>query len=150
MIRFIETNELNVVSYLVTHDHIDHTKALNTLLKIYKAPVYAQRKVIDGVKTEPLGTEDEFRTGPFSIKAIRISGHSDDQVVYKIGNALFTGDTLLAGRISHTATIKERLILVKQIKSRLLCLDDDTVIYPGHGAVSKIGIEKLFNPYLKD
>ena len=39
-------------------------------------------------------------------------------------------------------------VLIDSIKTKLLTLPDEVVIYPGHGEQSTIGHEKLHNPFL--
>ena len=34
------------------------------------------------------------------------------------------------------------------IKNKLLVLPDDISVFPGHGRPTKIGDEKIYNPYL--
>ena len=69
-----------------------------------------------------------------------------DSLVYRIdGGALFTGDTLLSGSIATTHSHIEKELLVHSICTRLLTLPDTAIIYPGHGALSKLRIEKMFN-----
>ena len=64
---------------------------------------------------------------------------------YKIESALFTGDTLQSGYISQTNALVEKELLIGEIKEKLLTLDDNTLVFPGHGPLSKIRIEKMFN-----
>ena len=40
-------------------------------------------------------------------------------------------------------------LLTLGIRRELLSLQDDTAIYPGHGAPSTVGAERRSNPYLK-
>ena len=60
-----------------------------------------------------------------------------------------TGDALFAGGIGRTDLPGgDYKTLIHAITDKLLSLPDDTVVYPGHGAPSTIGIEKRENPYL--
>jgi glyoxylase-like metal-dependent hydrolase (beta-lactamase superfamily II) len=39
-------------------------------------------------------------------------------------------------------------LLVENIRQKILCLPDDTLVLPGHGPVSTVAREKQFNPFL--
>ena len=39
-------------------------------------------------------------------------------------------------------------LLLRGIREKLFTLPDDTVVYPGHGPVTKVGHEKRTNPFL--
>ena len=60
-----------------------------------------------------------------------------------------TGDTLFAGSIGRTDLPGgDHDQLLRSIASRLLPLDDATVVLPGHGGQSSIGQERGSNPFL--
>ena len=62
---------------------------------------------------------------------------------------VFTGDTLFAGSVGRTDLPSgDEEMLFKSIREKLLILNDNTVIYPGHGPGSTIGEEKAENPFL--
>ena len=64
-------------------------------------------------------------------------------------NILFTGDTLFFEGIGRTDFPgADEALIIESIKEKIFKLDDDTVIYPGHGASSTIGHEKKNNPFL--
>ena len=84
------------------------------------------------------------------MEVIELPGHSIDSLCWLIGDMLFTGDTLSAGGIGRTRDATARELLVAGIRRRLLALDDDVLVFPGHGPPSRIGIERRFNPYLAD
>ena len=68
----------------------------------------------------------------------------------KIGNLLFTGDALFAGSIGRSDfRNSDGRALIDGIKSRLLSLPDESVVYSGHGPVTTIGKEKRANPFLQ-
>ena len=79
------------------------------------------------------------------IEAISVPGHSMDSLVYRIDAALFTGDTLMAGTIGSTKSVIEKELLMRSIRAKLLHLPDNCLIYPGHGSLSKIRLEMMFN-----
>ncbi len=136
---------------LLTHRHPSHTQGLGVLKKIYNPVVYAGNpSMVDHTNVKPLQDKMIFNLSGISVEAIQIPGHTIDSYVFKIGNALFTGDVLHAGRIGSTAGVLEKALLLKGIKNRLLTLDERFVIFPGHGTLSTIKIEKLFNMDLID
>ena len=150
LIDRIEQNRFTIAHVLITHRHETHTKGLGTLLKIFKPIVYAGsphlfdipvRKVLDNAIMDLSG---------ISVETIQVPGHTIDSFVYKIGNVLFTGDVLFAGRIGKTAGVLEKALLLRGITHRILTLDERFIIYPGHGTISALKIEKLFNQELID
>jgi glyoxylase-like metal-dependent hydrolase (beta-lactamase superfamily II) len=150
LISIIEQNNYTIDTILLTHRHEAHTSGVGTLLKLYKPKIYAYtRKVYDFDVTE-LADGDSLECNGIEIEAIHLPGHSVDSLVYKIGHALFTGDTLMATRIGSTPGFIERSLLIKIIKKKLLNFDDNTLIFPGHGAPTKIKNERLFNPDLTE
>ena len=66
-------------------------------------------------------------------------------MIYKIGQAIFTGDTLSAGRIGSTGSRYGKQTLQNNIKSKILSCPDNTVLLPGHGPLTTVGCEKLYN-----
>ncbi|MCB0925344.1 MAG: MBL fold metallo-hydrolase, partial [Mycobacterium sp.] len=63
---------------------------------------------------------------------------------------VFTGDTLFRGSVGRTDLPGgSGRDLIGSIVSKLLVLDDDTRVLPGHGATSTIGVERRTNPFLQ-
>jgi glyoxylase-like metal-dependent hydrolase (beta-lactamase superfamily II) len=62
---------------------------------------------------------------------------------------IFVGDTLFAGSVGRADFPGgDMQQLVSGIKSKLFCLPEDTIVYPGHGPQTSIGQEKADNPFL--
>ena len=81
------------------------------------------------------------------MRVIELPGHSIDSVCFLLGEMLFTGDILSAGAIGTTRDGYARGLLLSTVRRRLLPLGDEVLVFPGHGPPSKIGIEKLYNPF---
>jgi glyoxylase-like metal-dependent hydrolase (beta-lactamase superfamily II) len=63
---------------------------------------------------------------------------------------LLAGDTLFAGSIGRTDLPGGSLEkILRSIHQKLLVLPDDTIVYPGHGAVTTVGEERAANPFLE-
>lgn len=154
---------------LLTHSHGDHIGAIKELKDKYTdLKVYIhkdeEQMIIDPVlnlsrltQMEPVSVKaDEtfedgkvFILGDTEIKAIHTPGHSPGGTCYLVGNILFSGDTLFklsVGRSDFYLGDQDRLI--NSIKTKLLTLADDTVVYPGHGPATTIGQEREGNPFL--
>jgi glyoxylase-like metal-dependent hydrolase (beta-lactamase superfamily II) len=79
-----------------------------------------------------------------------VPGHTYSGMVYKIGNALFTGDVLSAGIIGKTSSKYAEQTMVDNLRRKILCQDGGTAILPGHGPPSCIAVEKVVNYGLKE
>ena len=63
---------------------------------------------------------------------------------------LFSGDTLFAGSIGRTDLWGGSMDqIMDSLRSKLMHLPDDTIVYPGHGPVTSIGQERHLNPFLQ-
>ncbi len=119
-------------------------------MKIYDPMVYAGSPRMFDTPVREVQDRVVMDLSGITVEAIRIPGHTMDSFVYRIGNALFTGDVLFAGRIGTTTNVMEKALLLKGLKNRLMTLDERFLIFPGHGTISALKIEKLFNRELID
>ncbi|MGB6875006.1 MAG: MBL fold metallo-hydrolase [Candidatus Acidiferrales bacterium] len=64
---------------------------------------------------------------------------------------LFAGDTLFAGSIGRTdlwgGSYEE---IIRSIRTKLLALPEDTIVFPGHGPSTTLAAERESNPFLID
>jgi glyoxylase-like metal-dependent hydrolase (beta-lactamase superfamily II) len=75
-------------------------------------------------------------------------------VVFRVENGpnevVFTGDTLFQKSVGRTDLPGgSGRDLLGSIVTKLLVLDDDTVVLPGHGESTTIGAERRSNPFLE-
>ena len=99
---------------------------------------------------QPIGhyisDKDTFDLGLAPPPAPAVLGHfpgTPDSGFVLSGDALFQmsiGRTDLPGGNHHQ--------LVESIRTRLLTLPKETIVYPGHGPETEIGIEQIENPFL--
>ncbi len=113
---------------------------------------------IDGALREG----DSVRWGPYEARVLHTPGHTRGSVSLYVSpdaarpaaltrpGELFAGDTLFAGSIGRTdlwgGSFED---IIRSIRSKLLSLPEDTVVYPGHGPVTTIGDERESNPFLQ-
>jgi glyoxylase-like metal-dependent hydrolase (beta-lactamase superfamily II) len=86
-------------------------------------------------------------------QVLNIPGHSPDGLCFYLPseNMLIAGDVLFMGSIGRTdlpGGNYERLM--RGITQKLMPLPDATVVYPGHGDTTSIGIERKHNPFVLD
>ncbi len=141
----IEGNGYTLEAVLITHNHSGHTKGLSTLRKIYDVAVYAADLGVAKNPASVIRGEGTLRIAGLNVSYFSLPGHSSDSMVFKIGNVLFTGDTIEAGTIGGTSSSYARRTLIFGIRSKILSQHDDTIIMPGHGPMTSVGAEKMFN-----
>ena len=98
-----------------------------------------------GMKCELVHGDGKMNLAGMDIEFYSVPGHTPDSMVYKIGNVLFTGDTLFAGTISETSSHYSARLLKSNINLKLLSQNRNLVLMPGHGPPSTLNAEKLFN-----
>ena len=95
--------------------------------------------------------EQELKFGTLKFEVIHTPGHSPGGVCFrlaedagnKIKETVYSGDTLFQGSVGRSDLWGgDENLLLSSIKQRLFTLDDETLLWPGHGKSSKIGIEK--------
>jgi hydroxyacylglutathione hydrolase len=149
LLAMIEKNRLDLRHILVTHAHQAHLAGIETALKIYDAEVYGVVPLPRIRRHTPVEDGQVLRLGDFSVQVIWVPGHTPDSVAYYMAPFLFTGDTLHAGAIGSTKSPTAREQLIKSIRREILTLEGQTMIFPGHGPPSKVSVEKLLNPDLR-
>lgn len=117
----------------------DPSKNLSGFFGLFMKASKADRLLEDGEK---------ISMGNLEMEIIHTPGHTPGGISIKIDGVVFTGDTLFAGGIGRTdlpGGDEEQLF--KSIKDKLFALNDDVIVYPGHGGESTIGREKKTNPF---
>lgn len=104
---------------------------------------------------------DSVRWGPYQVRVIHTPGHTRGSVslympsdsstgITAPAGKLFAGDTLFAGSIGRTDLWGGSFeAIIHSIRSKLLILPEDTVVFPGHGPATTIGEERESNPFLQ-
>lgn len=144
---------LTVKWIVFTHAHPGHTGAKDAV----KAATQATTAMHLADATTHLKSADRYLSstdslpfGQFSLVVLITPGHTPGGLSYRVGNHVFTGDTLLAGKIGRVdlpGSSPQQMLL--SLHGQLLVLPDNTVVYPGHGPNTTIGAERLRNPYLR-
>lgn len=159
---------VDVVYVLNTHGHFDHTlandavvSATGATLAIHEAdaPMLAMGGGaawfgMKGSKSRPdllLHDGDTLDVGNLRLQVLHVPGHSPGGVAFYLEKegVVFSGDALFQmgiGRTDLPGGDYDRLIA--SIRTRLLSLPPDTVVYPGHGPATTIARERVGNPFL--
>ncbi|MUL84356.1 MULTISPECIES: MBL fold metallo-hydrolase [unclassified Mycolicibacterium] len=110
-----------------------------------------------------LGRDGEtLDVGGVAVTVEHTPGHTRGSVVFRVTGGqersdrglstetVFTGDTLFRSSVGRTDLPGgSGRDLLESIVTKLLVLDDDTVVLPGHGPSSTIGHERRTNPFLE-
>lgn len=169
LIEKIESKGYKPVAIILTHGHFDHVMAAEELSKKYGIKRYVH--TIDGevmknpVKNvggmiglnegfdydETVEDGDELTFAGLSFKVIHTPGHTPGGVCFYFEKegVLFSGDTLFCESVGRTDFPgSSTSALINSIREKLFKLPDLTLVYPGHGEPTKIGYEKVNNPFV--
>ncbi len=150
LLKQIENNNFYIKHILVTHNHKSHVNGIKTLKKIYDADIYSNMELPFDMKINQINDSDILHLDDFIVNVINVPGHSADSMLFRIQNMLFTGDVIYAGSLDDGLSRIAEEQLKANIKDKIFGLEDDLLIFPGHGAPTTIKAEKMFNPFLKD
>lgn len=156
----IESLDVDLQYIILTHNHFDHVGAVEFIADKYNIPFYMseidekwgekvpslfgkQRKA-DGY----LKDGDNLKLGREIIKVYSTPGHTEGGLSFLVGEYIFTGDTLFRTSVGRTDFPGGNYKCIIDSVRKLLCLDDDIIICPGHGPSSTIRYEKERNPFL--
>jgi len=177
--RILDENRLTPAAVLLTHGHIDHMWSAQKVADTYGCPAYIHPDdrfmLSDPIKgfgprlgqiafgalfREPKQVieldrdGDKIDLGDTVVTVDHTPGHTPGSVVFRVegdnAELAFTGDTLFRQSVGRTDLPGgSGRDLLGSIVRKLLVLDDDTVVLPGHGDKSTIGFERRANPFLE-
>jgi glyoxylase-like metal-dependent hydrolase (beta-lactamase superfamily II) len=162
--EFIKENRLSLDFLILTHAHFDHIDGL----KDFKTRIYVHNKderllndptlngsLMFGPQISITQGYDFIEDGRIldfcgqKIQIIHTPGHTPGSICVKLNNWLFSGDTLFFNSIGRTdVPLGSHSALIKSLKEKLMSLDDDLIVYPGHGPATTIKQERENNPFI--
>jgi glyoxylase-like metal-dependent hydrolase (beta-lactamase superfamily II) len=170
--RILDTiQELQLLpKYIInTHGHIDHICAIDEVSERYPVPLAIHAadvpmytdtqmallfdRVPPLVKKQPdilLKEGDTITFGTLSLKVVHTPGHSLGSIcLISDPFCVFSGDTLFYRSIGRTDLPGGDYAQIEQsIRNKLYTLEDDLVVFPGHGQPTTIIEEKYENPFV--
>lgn len=167
---FIAKTGIEPSCIILTHCHFDHIYGVAKLASEYGIPVYCsegERFTLETAnpymcRTFGLPFPEEFamtyisegdviKAGNLCFEVIETPGHSKGGLCFleRTEKVILTGDTLFAGAIGRTDHPGgDYELMMRNIFEKLLMLDGETRVLPGHGPSSDISTERMTNPFL--
>ncbi len=143
----VDEQGLKVKYVINTHAHADHTGGNHQVQERTGARV---ARFGDG--DIPVVDGDTLPLGDAVLTIIHTPGHTPESICVLGDNKVCTGDTLFVGKVGGTGFGDDARTEYDSLHQKLLTLDDDVEVYPGHdygvSPTSTIGNERRTNPFL--
>ncbi|NLZ94904.1 MAG: MBL fold metallo-hydrolase [Bacteroidales bacterium] len=173
LLNFINEKKLDVKHLINTHLHFDHVFGINFIEKQFDVKMQAhkadefllanmeQQMAMFGFPangdyiptlSKYIDENDTIEFGNQKLSIISVPGHSPGSIVFyneEKGIAV-SGDVLFNGSIGRTDLPQgNHNLLIDGIKTKMLTMPVNTVVYPGHGPDTSIEKETKTNPFLQ-
>ena len=161
---YIKKNNLNLVGVLLTHAHFDHMRGVDILVNEFKCPFYlfyldeemltnpflngstllSEKDMIVLSKPTLLKENEVLKLLDEDMNVLYTPFHTLGSVCFyfKESKLLFSGDTLFKSGIGRDDLPNNDRKNRKKTLDKLLKLDDDVKVYPGHGSLTSMKEEK--------
>jgi hydroxyacylglutathione hydrolase len=148
LLALAQQKGVKIEAILITHGHRDHVADLTKLSVGTHAPAYAPEGE-DVVGAEVFEPGREFSIGKLRIETRKTWGHAPAGVTYVlegldvpvaiVGDAIFAG-SMGGGGVDYQAALRTN-------REQILSLPRETVLCPGHGPLTTVGLELENNPF---
>lgn len=167
--------DIEIKKILLTHGHFDHTGAAAALKEQLGIPLYIHTadecmlsdgekalayfcpdKPFNEVKADVLVKDgDVIEQDGVKFRVFHTPGHSAGSVCFIVDiadglNLMFAGDTIFKDSIGRSDGYSGDYIVQQETLDKLKNLEEDYLIYPGHGPSTTLKEEKRFNPFIAD
>jgi len=167
LIKFIKQEKISINYIVNTHGHPDHIGANRKikehtnapiLIHQYDAPMLAKSGSVLSLifpvefSSPPADTfikdGDLIECAGMKLKVLHTPGHTPGGISLLIDDSIFTGDTLFSGSIGRSDLPGgSPQVLLNSIK-KILSLDENLIVYPGHGPATTVSQELHSNPFI--
>lgn len=145
---YINQHGLTVKKLFITHDHHDHTDAIQDAVDHFKPHTISGTPAPGGHKVdETVNHGDKVQIGNLSGYVVNTSGHTPVALSLIFPGIIFSGDALFAGSVGGTKSPETYEQQLDNIRKNLFTLPDDYEVYSGHGPATTIRIERTSNPF---
>ena len=167
-------HRITPTALLVTHGHIDHVGGAGEVSRRFGVSAYvhpdddfltldpvAQLRMLFGMvppgdyappeRRVALADGDVLDLAGLALEVRHTPGHTPGHCCFYLADeaVLFSGDQLFAGSIGRTDLPGGNLgQLLESMRRKVLVLDDDVRVLPGHGPATTVGRERRTNPFL--
>lgn len=158
MLSAIQAKDLTLVGICLTHGHTDHAGGLEQILAVHPVPVYLGNGDFDLLPWKPPAASLKIPTdhhkiaaGELTVECLSTPGHTPGGYCFltsRKGQSLcFVGDTLFAGSMGRSNPASLYDTHLHSLRQIVLKLDNQTVLFPGHGPPTTVEEEHKHNPF---
>lgn len=156
---------------LITHGHVDHIIYLEEIINIFNPTLFLTKKNLEFINDDNLNLSNYFikplklkgkitkynliednskiELKDLQIKCISTPGHTNDSMCFILDGNMFTGDTLFDRSVGRSDFPTGNSLELRQSLKKIINLNVDYTIYPGHNDSSTISEQKKINYYLQ-
>ncbi|BBY60609.1 MBL fold metallo-hydrolase [Mycolicibacterium sarraceniae] len=158
LVELVREHGRELTLIVTSHQHFDHWQGLEAVAAATGAPTAAHQLDAEPLSVAPdrfLAGGDTISVGDLVFDVIHLRGHTPGSVALALrpteertATHLFTGDCLFPGGPGRTTRPEEFSSLMDGLEAEVFQrFDDATVVYPGHGDDTTLGVER---PHLSE
>lgn len=153
ILQRLAASGLTVEQVLLTHGHPDHVGALAEIGRATAAParIHSGDLPLTGRLADQIAGQLEegevVPVGKLRFEVRSTPGHTLGGISLIHEEMAFVGDALFAGSLGGTRSVVNYRRQCQAVAEKLLSLDEETVLFPGHGPATTVGEEKTHNPF---